>query len=148
MPANKISKIKPAELREIFKADLAICWQYARSLHPKDTPYAFALHGVEGVPHFYPYVLTEEGLTQVAKRYVAEGYHESVAAARKDIEAETRRSLDQIRREVADLTVLATEKVTRMSLDDADHKRLVEEALAEADFSALAAGSESNGGER
>jgi F-type H+-transporting ATPase subunit b len=73
---------------------------------------------------------------------------ELVAAARKDIEAETRRSLDQIRKEVADLTVLATEKVTRMSLDDADHKRLVEEALAEADFSALAAGSESNGGER
>ena len=34
--------------------------------------------------------------------------------------------------------MLATEKVTRKSLDDADHKRLVEEALAEVDFSALA----------
>jgi F-type H+-transporting ATPase subunit b len=63
---------------------------------------------------------------------------ELVAAARKDIEAETRRSLERIRREVADLTVLATEKVTRKTLDDADHKRLVEEALAEVDFSALA----------
>ena len=63
---------------------------------------------------------------------------ELVAAARKDIEAETKRSLEQIRKEVADLTVLATEKVTRKSLDDADHKRLVEEALAEVDFSALA----------
>jgi F-type H+-transporting ATPase subunit b len=62
---------------------------------------------------------------------------ELVAAARKDIEAETRRSLEQIRKEVADLTVLATEKVTRKSLDDADQKRLVEEALAEVDFSAL-----------
>ena len=50
---------------------------------------------------------------------------------------ETKRSLEQIRKEVADLTVLATEKVTRKSLDDADHKRLVEEALAEVDFSAL-----------
>jgi F-type H+-transporting ATPase subunit b len=63
---------------------------------------------------------------------------ELVAAARKDIEIETRRSLETIRKEVADLTVLATEKVTRKSLDDADHKRLVEEALAEVDFSALA----------
>ena len=63
---------------------------------------------------------------------------ELVAAARKDIETETRRSLEQIRKEVADLTVLATEKVTRMTLDDADHKRLVEEALAEVDFSTLA----------
>ena len=34
--------------------------------------------------------------------------------------------------------MLATEKVTRKSLDDADQKRLVEEALAEVDFSALA----------
>ena len=72
---------------------------------------------------------------------------ELVAAARKDIETETRRSLEQIRREVADLTVMATEKVTRKSLDDADHKRLVEEALAEVDFSALAGtGATENGG--
>jgi F-type H+-transporting ATPase subunit b len=62
---------------------------------------------------------------------------ELVAAARKDIETETRRSLERIRKEVADLTVLATEKVTRKALDDDDHKRLVEEALAEVDFSAL-----------
>lgn len=67
-----------------------------------------------------------------------------VAAARRDIETETRRSLEQIRKEVADLTVLATEKVTRKSLDSADQQRLVEEALAEVDFSALA-GSEANG---
>jgi F-type H+-transporting ATPase subunit b len=65
-----------------------------------------------------------------------------VAAARKDIETETRRSLEQIRKEVADLTVLATEKVTRKTLDSEDQKRLVEEALAEVDFSALAANGE------
>jgi len=63
---------------------------------------------------------------------------ELVAAARKDIEVETRRSLERIRKEVADLTVLATERVTRKTLDEADHRRLVEEALAEADFSTLA----------
>ncbi|MDQ3571630.1 MAG: F0F1 ATP synthase subunit B [Actinomycetota bacterium] len=63
---------------------------------------------------------------------------ELVAHARKDIETETRRSLEQIRREVADLTVLATEKITRKSLTGEDHQRLVEEALAEVDFSALA----------
>ena len=77
---------------------------------------------------------------------------ELVAAARRDIEAETRRSLEQIRKEVADLTVLATEKVTRKSLDDADQKRLVEEALAEVDFSALGAearrGGQTDGGDR
>ena len=39
--------------------------------------------------------------------------------------------------EVADLTVIATEKVTRKSLDDDDHRRLIEEALSEFDFEAL-----------
>jgi F-type H+-transporting ATPase subunit b len=62
---------------------------------------------------------------------------ELLAAARRDIEAETRRSLDRIRKEVADLTVLTTEKVTRKALDAEDQKKLVEEALAEVDFSAL-----------
>ena len=71
---------------------------------------------------------------------------ELVAAARKDIETETRRSLERIRKEVADLTVLATEKVTRKALDEDDQKRLVEEALAEVDFSALAGAEAANGG--
>jgi F-type H+-transporting ATPase subunit b len=77
---------------------------------------------------------------------VAEGKQkreELVGAAKRDIEAETRRALEQIRQEVADLTVLATEKVTRKSLTADDQKRLVEEALAEVDFSILAA-AESN----
>jgi F-type H+-transporting ATPase subunit b len=56
---------------------------------------------------------------------------------RRDIEAETRRAIQEIRNEVADLTVMATEKVTRKALDEADQKRLVEEALGELDFSAL-----------
>src|SRR4051794_8808628 len=63
---------------------------------------------------------------------------EMMEQTRRDIEAETRRAIQQIRLEVADLTVLATEKVTRKSLDGADQKRLVEEALAELDFAALA----------
>lgn len=59
---------------------------------------------------------------------------------RRDIESETRRAIQQIRREVADLTVLATEKVTRKVLDEDDQRRLVEDALSELDFSALAPG--------
>jgi F-type H+-transporting ATPase subunit b len=57
---------------------------------------------------------------------------------RRDIDAETRRAIQQIRNEVADLTVLATEKVTRKTLTDDDQRRLVEEALSELDFEALA----------
>ena len=56
---------------------------------------------------------------------------------RRDIEAETRRAIQEIRKEVADLTVLATEKVTRKSLSADDQRRLVEEALSEVDFTSL-----------
>src|SRR5256714_7164509 len=65
---------------------------------------------------------------------------------RRDLEAETRRAIDQIRREVADLTVLATEKVARKSLTGEDHKRLIQDALEELDFSALAGGDEGRNG--
>ena len=57
---------------------------------------------------------------------------------RRDIQQETRRALEDIRKEVANLTVLATEKLARKSLDTEDQKRLVQEALAEIDFSQLA----------
>jgi F-type H+-transporting ATPase subunit b len=63
---------------------------------------------------------------------------ELMAQARRDIETETRRAIQEIRREVADLTVMATEKVTRKSLTESDQERLVKEALDELDFSALA----------
>ena len=65
---------------------------------------------------------------------------ELLAAARRDIEAETRRSLERIRQEVADLTVLATEKIARKSLTAEDQKRLIDEALGEVDFSMLGEG--------
>jgi F-type H+-transporting ATPase subunit b len=63
---------------------------------------------------------------------------------RRDIESETRRAITEIRREVADLTVLATEKVTRKTLNDDDQRRLVEDALSELDFSALSAAEHRN----
>ena len=65
---------------------------------------------------------------------------ELLAQTRRDIEAETRRAIQEIRGEVADLTVLATEKVTRKALDEDDQRRLVEEALRELDFTTLERG--------
>ena len=79
--------------------------------------------------------------TEVGK----EKREELVAAARRDIEAETRRAEQQLRRTVADLTVAATEKVARKALSEADQKRLVEEALAEVDFSTLSGDGNPNG---
>ena len=56
---------------------------------------------------------------------------------KRQIEAETHRALEQIRAEVADLTLIATAKVTGKVLDDSDHRRLIEDAIKDLDFSAL-----------
>src|SRR5215207_3452173 len=62
---------------------------------------------------------------------------ELLEQARRDIESETRRAIQEIRAEVADLTILATEKVTRKTLTSDDQRRLVDEAVAELDFAIL-----------
>ena len=63
---------------------------------------------------------------------------EMMEQTRREIEAETKRAISEIRNEVADLTILATEKVTRKSLTAADQRKLVDEAISELDFAALA----------
>ena len=55
----------------------------------------------------------------------------------RQIEAETKRSLDLIRAEVAELTLQATARVTGKVLDAEDQRRLIDEAIAELDFSVL-----------
>jgi F-type H+-transporting ATPase subunit b len=96
-----------------------------------------------------------EEIISRARRAAEAQEHETLAEARakreqmmeqtrRDIEAETRRAIQEIRHEVADLTVLATEKVTRKTLTEDDQRRLVQDALSELDFGALA----SEGAER
>ena len=79
-----------------------------------------------------------ESVADESKAQATQQREELLASTRRDIEAETRRALDEIRKEVANLTLIATEKVTRKSLTPDDHRRLIEEALGEVDFSALA----------
>ena len=59
---------------------------------------------------------------------------------RREIEAESRRVLDEILRDVADLTVLATERMTRKVLSEEDQRQLVADALSGLDFSVLTGG--------
>ena len=112
----------------------------------------------DGILEEYRERLTEarrqaEEIVERARRSAEAHEHESEAEAkarreqlleqaRRDIEMETRRAIQDIRREVADLTVMATEKVTRKTLSEDDQRRLIEDALGELDFSALTAGAE------
>jgi F0F1-type ATP synthase membrane subunit b/b' len=54
-----------------------------------------------------------------------------LAEARSEIQREQQQVLREIRRTAVDLTLLAAEKVLSRSLTDADHRRLIDEAVQE-----------------
>jgi F-type H+-transporting ATPase subunit b len=58
--------------------------------------------------------------------------------AKEEIAAETRQSLATIKQQVAELTMAATEKIVRSRLDEAEQRRLIDDALADVDFDAFA----------
>jgi F-type H+-transporting ATPase subunit b len=54
--------------------------------------------------------------------------------ARNEIQLERDQAIAELRKEFADLTVLAAEKIIKQSLDREAHRRLIEETLAESSF--------------
>jgi F-type H+-transporting ATPase subunit b len=71
------------------------------------------------------------------KQEVEEDRQRRLEETRRQIEAETQRALGEIRREVADLALVAAEKVTAGALDPKAHRRLIDDAIKEIDFSRL-----------
>jgi F-type H+-transporting ATPase subunit b len=57
--------------------------------------------------------------------------------AKSEIAAETRQALASLKQHVAELTLVATEKVVRARLDSAEQRRLIDDALADVDFASL-----------
>jgi F-type H+-transporting ATPase subunit b len=60
-----------------------------------------------------------------------------LAETERQIAAETQSALDQIKNEIAALTLITTAKVTGKVLTLDDHRRLIDSAVEELDFSAL-----------
>lgn len=58
--------------------------------------------------------------------------------AQDQIDAQARSAAGAIRDDVVNLALAAAEKVSRRTLTDADHRRLIEEAIREADLSGVA----------
>ena len=68
----------------------------------------------------------------------AQGQRDRVLAdAEVQIDAQTRAAASGLRDDVVSLALLAAEKVSRRTLSDADHRKLIEEAIEEADLSTM-----------
>ena len=78
-----------------------------------------------------------EALRERAREELEEDRRRRLEETKRQIEAETQRALGAIRAEVADLTLIATSKVTGKVLTDADQRRLIDEAIDSLDFSRL-----------
>jgi F-type H+-transporting ATPase subunit b len=78
-----------------------------------------------------------ESMARRVKEETEADRHRRLEETKRQIEAETQRALHQIRAEVAELTLVAAAKVTGKALDDADHRRLIDDAIRELDFSVL-----------
>ena len=73
--------------------------------------------------------LQEEGRAQAAVQADA-----LIERARTEIQLERDTAIAELRREFADLTIAAAEKVIGQSLDRTAHQRLIDEALAQSSF--------------
>ena len=58
-----------------------------------------------------------------------------VTRAREEVQIERDQAIELLRREFADLTITAAERVTRQTLDRAAHQRLIDEVLVDGGFS-------------
>ncbi len=85
MAATPSGKPSPSKLREAFKVDLRELWQFVKKCHAEKMPYALVLYGVESYPQLFAQVLTEQSLTQVAKKYLEQGIYDTLEEAREGL---------------------------------------------------------------
>jgi F-type H+-transporting ATPase subunit b len=78
-----------------------------------------------------------ESQRERARLEVEEDRQRRLEETRRQIEAETQRALNEIRREVGELALVAAEKVTAGALDGKAHRKLIDDAIKELDFSKL-----------
>lgn len=78
-----------------------------------------------------------ESQRERARKESDEDRQRRLEETRRQIEAETQRALAEIRRSVADLALIAAERVTAGALDPSSHRKLIDDAIGELDFSKL-----------
>jgi F-type H+-transporting ATPase subunit b len=76
-------------------------------------------------------VRTGEEVRQQAQQEAKQDAETLIARARTEIQRERDGAIDELRKEVADLTIMAAEKVIDRSLDKEAHRQLIDKVLKE-----------------
>ncbi len=77
---------------------------------------------------------TSNRIQEEARNQARRESEQLLERARNEIQLERDQAIAELRKEFADLTVLAAEKVINQSLDRQAHRRLIDEVLAESTF--------------
>lgn len=76
-------------------------------------------------------------LTNRVKTEAEAQRREAIATTQQQIQTEVEKAMSELRSSVADMTVLAAERVLRGSIDSTQHQKLIEQAVEELDFDRL-----------
>jgi len=74
---------------------------------------------------------TGEEIRQEAQQQAKQGAEVLIARARAEIQRERDEAIDQLRKEFADITILAAEKVIDRTLDKKAHREIIDKVLKE-----------------
>ena len=87
--------------------------------------------GKEGMEIIARAMHTGEEMRQKAQQEAKQDAESLVVRARVEIQRERDGAIDELRREFADLTIMAAEKVIEKSLDKQTHRQLIDKVLKE-----------------
>ena len=87
----------------------------------------------EGQKRIEQAVQAGEGIKEKAKQSARQEAETLITRARNEIQRERDGAISELRKEVADLTIAAAEKVIDRSLDKKAHRELIEKVLEESD---------------
>ena len=87
--------------------------------------------GKEGMEIIARAMHTGEEMRQKAQQDAKKDAESLITRARAEIQRERDGAIDELRKEFADLTIMAAEKVIEQSLDKQTHRRLIDKVLEE-----------------
>ena len=87
--------------------------------------------GKEGMEIVARAMRTGEEVRQKAQQEAKQDAESLIVRARVEIQRERDGAIDELRKEVADLTIMAAEKVIEKSLDKETHRQLIDKVLEE-----------------
>jgi len=128
-PIMRMLDERSGKIKESMEQTEYIKEQAARA--EEETKRQIEAAGREGQEVIARAVRTGDEVRQQAQQEAKQEAESLITKARTEIQRERDGAIDELRKEVADLTILAAEKVIDQSLDKEAHRQLIDKTLEE-----------------